>query len=298
LSEYELDGLVRDLFVGIILLEDKVKLQEARQQGFLARLDALRQAAASRAVGESQVNEAEIDVLKGRREMREAQGDLESRQKQFNALLGRPDGSRVDLRLPAASTLGNVATRQPLEAALARNPVVAQGLKRIATAESYVRLVRSQEMFVPKAFAFGGVDHTQGLGNNARFVNWSLGVGLVVPLFDGGVQAEETRKALALRSQAEYGYEIEVAKLKEQTSDAELRLDLAREGYELAQKALGFASKGVQEAADAAANAQLPKFKLEEIRVKKIEAELALLAARAEVLRWQSIIASLAGEGS
>jgi anti-anti-sigma factor len=298
LSEYELVGLVRDLFLGILLLEEKQRLLEARELGNAARLDALQQAVASRAVGEMQVHEVEIEVLKARRELRESQGELATRRNQFNALLGRPETTPVKLRLPNEETLENAPSAEPFQAALARNPIVAKGLGRIATAESYLRLVRSQEMFVPKAFAFGGVDHTRGLGSDVRFVNWSLGVGLVVPLFDGGVQAEETRKALALRSQAESGYEIEVAKLKQDTSDATLKLELAREGYALANRALALAKRGLDEAASATAAAQLPRFRLEEIKVKKIEAELALVAARAEVLRWQSVLSSLSGEES
>lgn len=298
LSEYELAGLVRDLFLGILLLEEKERLLEARERGNAARLEALQQALAARAVGEMQVHEVELEVLKSKRELRESRGELGIRRTQLNAMLGRPENTPVKLRLPAESTLAEVPSGEPFQAALARNPAVARGLGRIATAESYLRLVRSQEMFVPKAFAFGGVDHARGIGSDAKFLNWSVGVGLVVPLFDGGVQAEETRKALALRSQAETGYEIEVAKLKSDTTDALLKLELAREGFDLARRALELATRGVDEAMSATASAQLPRFRLEEIKVKKIEAELALVAARAEVLRWQSVLSSVSGEPS
>lgn len=295
LAELEISVAVRDLFLGIVLLEEKARLLHRKAQAIAAKRAAIQAAVASRALGESAATEAEIEELRLRRETSEARGDLEGLRAQFNALLGRPEGVAVEVRLPDGGAIESAPSKEPFAAAIARHPTLAKGLKQIAAAESYMKLVRSQEMFVPKAFAFGGVDHTRGIGVNARLFNWSVGVGLVVPLFDGGVQAEETRKALALRSQAETGYEIEEAKVEEQAREGERKLALAREGLTLALRARDLAARAVAQADEAASSSQIPRFRAEEARVRGVEAELAVLAARAEVVRWHSVIATLAG---
>jgi outer membrane protein TolC/anti-anti-sigma regulatory factor len=297
LSEQEVDSLVRDAFIGIILLERKSALEKTRVEVSLRRKEAMAMALETQAVPRMLADEADIALLGAERELENTQAELSDLREKFNMLLGREKGLDFRLVFSQAELESAEALKvsPSFDAALARNPLMAQALKRISMSESYITLMRSQEMFVPKVFTFGGVDHTKGIGSDARFLNWTAGLGVVIPLIDGGVQNEETRKALALRTQAELSYQIDEGKLRQSVESAMRKIKHSKRDWEMAKKAVAIVSRGLKEAEDAAKTKQIPQYQLEEVRLKSIEADLKLLATETERLRWDSVLKGLLG---
>ena len=295
ISELEVDSLVREAFIGIVLMERKAELEGFRVTATEKKRDAMHLAVQTKALPKLSADQTELELLAAQRENENTLSELAEVKEKFNLLLGRTPDQAVSLSLDRVGFDALSKSGQPFEAALARNPTMAQALKRVSMAESYVNLMKSQEMFVPKVFAFGGVDHTKGIGSDARFLNWSAGLGVVIPLLDGGVQNEETRKALAIRSQAELSFQVDEAKLRQSVDLATRKRKQAIRDKTLAEKAVVIAARSLKEADEAAKNKQIPQYQYEEIHLKWIEAKLRSLAAETESIRWGSTLAGLMG---
>ena len=252
----------------------RTQLQAAEanfRAGRVARADVVRAEAALAA--------AEVDLL-------DARGQLETRRTALRTALALEPGTPVAVTAPAAPPAVDVPEPAAVERALAR-PEVGRAAAEVRAAEAALAVAMFQ----------GGVTATLdgryvlvGTGTGATAGGtWSIGVGLVLPVYDAGrraAQVEQARAALdtararleALRAQVRQ----EAVATRNQALTAAAKVEAARRSAEAAREALR-----VAEGRYAAGVGTLPE--VTTARTDLAAAETALAQAMAD--RWTTLAA-------
>jgi protease secretion system outer membrane protein len=206
----ELIVRVGGAYMEALLTEDQLKLVLAQKQQYTTMVDA-----AKKMLKAGSGTRTDIDDAQARLDMAIA-SELEARQnreythRQLEILVNQPVGDLSALNL---SGLANLPTDLPpleswLEQAQVNSPEVQALLARVAAADKEIYKAKSGH-----APVVDGVVQWNDSGNenvtrlNSRFVTTSVGVQLVVPIFQGGYVSSQVRQAVADKTRMEEALE-------------------------------------------------------------------------------------------
>jgi protease secretion system outer membrane protein len=206
----ELIVRVGGAYMEALLTEDQLKLVLAQKQQYTTMVDA-----AQKMLKAGSGTRTDIDDAQARLDMAVA-SELEARQnreythRQLEILVNQPVGTLSALNL---SGLANLPTDLPaleswLELAQANSPEVQALSARMAAADKEISKAKSGH-----APIVDGVVQWSDSGNenvtrlNSRFVTTSVGVQLVVPIFQGGYVNSQVRQAVADKTRMEEALE-------------------------------------------------------------------------------------------
>jgi protease secretion system outer membrane protein len=206
----ELIVRVGGAYMEALLTEDQLKLVLAQKQQYTTMVDA-----AQKMLKAGSGTRTDIDDAQARLDMAVA-SELEARQnreytrRQLEILVNQPVGDLSALNL---SGLANLPTDLPaleswLELAQANSPEIQALTARVAAADKEISKAKSGH-----APMVDGVVQWNDSGNenvtrlNSRFVTTSVGVQLVVPIFQGGYVNSQVRQAVADKTRMEEALE-------------------------------------------------------------------------------------------
>jgi protease secretion system outer membrane protein len=206
----ELIVRVGGAYMEALLTEDQLKLVLAQKQQYTTMVDA-----AQKMLKAGSGTRTDIDDAQARLDMAVA-SELEARQnreythRQLEILVNQPVGDLSALNL---SGLANLPTDLPaleswLEQAQANSPEIQALTARVAAADKEISKAKSGH-----APMVDGVVQWSDSGNenvtrlNSRFVTTSVGVQLVVPIFQGGYVNSQVRQAVAEKTRMEEALE-------------------------------------------------------------------------------------------
>ena len=206
----ELIVRVGGAYMEALLTEDQLKLVLAQKQQYTALVDA-----AQKALKAGSGTRTDVDDAQARLDMAVA-SELEARQNQVytRRQLEILVNQRVDeLSVLNLAGLASLPTDLPpleswLEQAQANSPEVQALLARVAAADKEILKAKSAHSPV-----VDGVAQWSDSGNenvtrlNSRFVTKSIGVQLVVPIFQGGYVNSQVRQAVADKTRMEEALE-------------------------------------------------------------------------------------------
>jgi len=206
----ELIVRVGGAYMEALLTEDQLKLVLAQKQQYTTMVDA-----AKKMLKAGSGTRTDIDDAQARLDMAVA-SELEARQnreythRQLEILVNQPVGDLSALNL---NGLASLPTDLPpldswLEQAQANSPEVQALVARVAAADKEIFKAKSGHSPV-----VDGVVQWNDSGNenvtrlNSRFVTTSVGVQLVVPIFQGGYVSSQVRQAVADKTRMEEALE-------------------------------------------------------------------------------------------
>ncbi len=206
----ELIVRVGGAYMEALLTEDQLRLVLAQKQQYTTMVDA-----AQKMLKAGSGTRTDIDDAQARLDMALA-SELEARQnreythRQLEVLVNQPVGDLSALNL---SGLASLPTDLPalaswLEQAQANSPEVQALTARVAAADKEISKAKSGH-----APMVDGVVQWSDSGNenvtrlNSRFVNTSVGVQLVLPIFQGGYVSSQVRQAVADKTRMEEALE-------------------------------------------------------------------------------------------
>ena len=190
---------------------------------------------------------SQVDVLKAQVQIAVAENDVASAR---NAV----EADRIELAgAMGLEGLGDVVLEDPFEAQpgqpegpvfglaswlerLERHPALARAELAIRSRKDETALARSE--FFPRVLALGSYTR-EGSGLLPGHPNWSLGLGLSLPLFDGGARSADRAAARATETAA-----VATRDALRQHLDAAVRADLVR--LEDARRRVGIAAEVVR----------------------------------------------------
>lgn len=141
---------------------------------------------------EANLTQAEYEVAQARRE-------LEVSQRELLKEIGKPEFSPV--KVEGEFKVSDLVREKPDFEALAKNNPSLGKLKAQTSAASFG--IKSAEAdFFPEISATAGADRT-GADFPPDRNQWDVGVGLSIPIFEGGLRKAEVKKAKALYNQAQ-----------------------------------------------------------------------------------------------
>lgn len=292
----QIEEQIRNAYVGLLLTQKKLELIQAQQRALKARFDAMSRAREAKTISELRFAEIEVLMLKSEQDKIEAEREERSLRGLLNIALGRSVDAAF---VPAQQNLALLSDLQSaehyFEIAVHRYPELRKTMALIDTAAAYQKIAKSQSLFVPTAAVFGTLDHVRGVGDN-QGMSWTLGVGLVFPLVDGGRSFAEFEKATSLASQARIAHEETEKKLLIEINEVLSKIKQSKIQLELAQKTEDIAGKRREESSRAIEEGQLPQYRLAEAEAAEIEAKMAIIGAQSELYRWQSRLLALTGQ--
>lgn len=206
----ELAVRVGGAYMEALLTEDQLKLVLAQKQQYTAMVDA-----AQKMLKAGSGTRTDIDDAQARLDMALA-SELEARQnreythRQLEILVNQPVENLTVLSL---NGLASLPTYLPplelwLEQAQNNSPEIQALMARVAAADKEISKAKSGH-----APTLEGVVQWSDSGNenvtrlNSRFVNMSVGVQLVVPIFQGGYVSSHVRQAVADKTRVEEALE-------------------------------------------------------------------------------------------
>jgi outer membrane protein/protease secretion system outer membrane protein len=206
----ELIVRVGGAYMEALLTDDQLKLVLAQKQQYTAMVDA-----AKKALKGGSGTRTDVDDAQARLDMALA-SELEARQnkdythRQLEILVNRPVDQLSLLSLRALATLPVElpSLESWIEMAQSSSPGIQSLTARLAAAEKEISKAKSGH-----APALDGVVQWNDSGNenvtrlNSRFVTKSVGVQLVVPIFQGGYVTSQVRQAVAERTRMEEALE-------------------------------------------------------------------------------------------
>lgn len=206
----ELIVRVGGAYMEALLTEDQLKLVLAQKQQYTTMVDA-----AQKMLKAGSGTRTDIDDAQARLDMALA-SELEARQnreythRQLEILVNQPVGDLSALNLNGLASLP--ADLPPLESwleqAQANSPEIQALVSRVAAADKEISKAKSGHSPV-----VDGVVQWNDSGNenvtrlNSRFVTKSIGVQLVVPIFQGGYVNSQVRQAVAEKTRMEEALE-------------------------------------------------------------------------------------------
>ena len=244
-----------------------------------------------------QYTELEISSLKNDQDLLEAQREQKSLIRLLNMSTGRPLEASL---VPVHTAFQDVDFIDDIDhyfaIAVHRYPLLRKGQALLEAANAAEKISKNQGLFNPKIFLFGSVEWSQGLGTTKPESSWSLGTGVIVPLFDGHRSYSEFEKTTLLVAQSRIGYEEAERKLKIEIAESLNRLQQSKLQRSLAQKSVLVARARLEETRRAVGSELLPQYRFDEALAKYAEAEIAVIIAEAEQHRWQTKLQVLTGE--
>lgn len=206
----ELIVRVGGAYMEALLTEDQLKLVLAQKQQYTTMVDA-----AQKMLKAGSGTRTDIDDAQARLDMAVA-SELEARQnreythRQLEILVNQPVGNLSALNLSGLASLPTdlLPLESWLEQAQANSPEIQALVARVAAADKEISKAKSGH-----APAMDGVVQWSDSGNenvtrlNSRFVTKSIGVQLVVPIFQGGYVNSQVRQAVADKTRLEEALE-------------------------------------------------------------------------------------------
>ena len=288
---------VRNLFIGLMLVKEKINLLKARLEATSSRLVAIQRAREARTVNAIQVAELEVQSLKAEQELLDSQREERSARGLLNIGLGRPaDAQLWPVAAKNSKEFALQSAEHYYEIAVHRYPELRRSMALMDSAAAYLKIVDAQSVFSPQAMVFGSMEYTQGLGTVKKDLSWSVGLGVVVPLYDGNKSSAEFEKATSLASQARIAYGESERKLKIEIAEVVSRIEQTRLQKRLALKTVEIAKNRRTEAEGAVGEGQIPQYRLVEVQAHEIEARISVIAADAELYKWQARLLLLTGQ--
>jgi len=142
---------------------------------------------------------AEANLAQAEFEVTQSKRDLEVNQRELVKELGRSEFSSV--RVEGEFKISDTAQEKPNFEALGKNNPSLEKLNAETAAASFG--IKSKEAdFFPKILASAGADRT-GDHWAPRDDQWDIGLGLSIPIFEGGLRKAEIKKAKSLFNQAQ-----------------------------------------------------------------------------------------------
>lgn len=301
-SKAQVDNLknmetIEKLYWGILLTEKKVELLDSKRKAAKAKLEAMQASFHERAISKAALAESEIEELQSEQAQVEGQQDLLKLRESLNALLGRNLREPISLAESPLLRIKNIHDPEDyIRIAENRHPELSYAASRVDTARAYEETLSASAVRSPKGFLLGAVDHTRGIGKANDLMNWTLGVAVTMPLYDGGRSVAESEKSRLLLGQARLGYAESRRKLYLDIREAVAQLRAASLKLDIAEKGLGLALSRTSAAKQAILQNQVPKYQFEAIQSAEIESRIALLVAQADYLQWASRLRSLTSE--
>lgn len=206
----ELTVRVGGAYMEALLTEDQLKLVLAQKLQYTTLVDA-----ATKALAAGTGTRTDIDDAQARLDMALA-SELEARQnmaytrRQLEILVNQPVGTLSALNLRGLASLPTdlAPLESWIEQAQANSPEILSLMSRAAAADKEISKAKAGH-----APQMEGVLQWSDSGNenvtrlNSRFVNKSMGVQLVVPLFQGGYVSSQVRQAVADKTRLEEALE-------------------------------------------------------------------------------------------
>ncbi len=293
----ESEETVRKLYWGIVLLKRKLHLLEATTQSARAKTAAMRLATQQRVLSEHSLAEAELSELQALKAELEARQELKKLVENLNRAIGREPEETLELSEEPFEPLRKIHDpSEYLKIAENRYPELGFASARVRTARAYQESLRASSVRSPKAFLLGSVDHSRGLSDDTRFVNWTLGVAVSIPLYDGGRSFAEMEKSRLLLDQARLGFVETRRQLFLDIREAVAQLREAELSIEIAEKTLTIAQGRAHAASAALAKGQIPAYRARESEIGALQASIAKIAAESDYLIWKARLQSLVGE--
>lgn len=298
-SMMEVDEIVKKLYWGIVLAEQRARIIEMQLEAVQGWADALRKAEAQKIIGVRSVAEAELEVLQAERDRLSTLQELTALREYLNRLLGFSLEERIQLHVQEMSEMKSLKDSLAyLQVAELRSPSIRLASARVQTALAYERAAQSSAVRSPKAFLLGSVDHTRGVDPNSKLVNWTLGFAVTVPLLDGGKSSAELEKSRLLIDQARVAFDDARRKLYLDIREAVSRLNEARLAIDIAERTLRIARAQKESVREAVARQQIPLYQLQEAGIGELKARVSRLLAEADYMSWKSRLQTLVGEES
>lgn len=288
---------VRELYWGILLTEEQLELQSRKYEVAQQRREALELAFQKRTVAENSVAQSELLELQALRSKVETTQRLATLREGLNRLIGIPDNAEITLKKSAFRPVKALASPAEYFSVVEnRHPSLRLASERLSTAKAYQMTLAAGAVRSPKAFLLGAVDHSRGLGSDFQLMNWTLGVVVSIPLYDGGRSYAEREKGRLLLEQARLGFletkrEIS-SRVRESVSnlkEAELAVQIAVKTHDIARRQFELAKK-------AGESAQIPAYRLKELEITAIEGQIGVLVSEMDYMKWRGQLQSLLGE--
>lgn len=262
----------------VAIAEDLVKAREAHLRDAVQLVNA-------GVAAQFDVKRDEASLAQGQQQLLEARNRANLARVRLFTLLERPDrGEQLE---PAPSELP-LPTPTAVEVALQQRPDLQASRWAVQAAEARYHLAEAQD--APNL----GLQTDYVTRNAAGFVQpnqWTVGLNLQIPLFDGGLaearagQAREVTEQLrALLQQAERNARLELESLRLEAANRRERIEVARRSIESAAEALRIARLRYQ-------NGLSTNVELLDAQAAYTAAQQDLVAARYQYLqaltRWQ-----------
>jgi anti-anti-sigma factor len=288
---------VEKLYWGILLTERKVDLLDSKYKAAQAKLRAMQASFNERAISKAALAESEIEALQSEQALVEGQQQLLKLRESLNALLGRNLSEPLTLSESPLVRIKKIHEPEDyVRIAENRHPELSYAASRVDSARAYEETLTASAVRSPKAFLLGAVDHTRGVGQGNDLMNWTLGVAVSMPLYDGGRSFAESEKSRLLLGQARLGYTESRRKLYLDIRESVSQLRAASLKLDIAEKGLALALARTTAAKQAIAQNQLPKYQFEATQSAEIESKIALLLAQADYQQWASRLRALTSE--
>ena len=206
----ELIVRVGGAYMEALLTEDQLKLVLAQKQQYTTMVDAAQKMLKAGSGTRTDVDDAQARLDMAIASELEARQNREYTHRQLEILVNQPVNDLAALNL---SALANLPTDLPpleswLEQAQANSPEVQALVARVAAAEKEISKAKSGHAPVVDAvvqWSDSGNENVTRL--NSRFVTTSVGVQLVVPIFQGGYVNSQVRQAVADKTRMEEALE-------------------------------------------------------------------------------------------
>lgn len=288
---------IRNAFIALLLVQEKLNFLGAQKAAFDERMKAVLKAKEAKVLSELQTAEAEALVLKVTSEMIAARREERTLRSLMNIGLGRPMDAAFK---PAPTSLQDVPELGEVEhyvdIAIHRSSEMKRSLALIDSANAYQKIVNAQATFSPIAGVFGSVDYMRGATSTQDATNWTVGVGVMVPIYDGGKSSAEFEKARILSTQAKIAFDESEKKLRADIVDIIAHIEQSKAQLNLARKTFEIATRRVGDAKQAVAEEVVPQFRAAEAIASQIEAKLTVIASQAELFRWHAKLESFIGK--
>ena len=201
------------------------------------------------AITEVDVKRSEVQLGSARNSLITAQSGAIRAQNNFYDLLKLDPSVQVDLTEEIGVEPVDVSLQEAIDGALASRQEIVQATERVRIAES--TLVISSRESKPNLTLGGGYNMSgsgkefgESLGN-VGWDNWSVSVGLTLPIYDGGRSSGSAEKALYDLEQAKIGLEavksgivLEVRNVYQTIAEAESKIKVSSDNVALARENL------------------------------------------------------------
>ncbi len=292
----KMEEQVRTLYVALVISLERIQLIEKRGKALGEKLKSAQAARQQKTIGEYRVAELEVLKLKCDLEMVQARREERSSRALLNIAMGRQPESplvpRVDFWTEETQPESGEIY---VERAINRYPDLRKSIALMDSASAYETIARIGGIFSPQALMFGSVDYTQGLGAAQKKLSYTLGMAIVLPLYDGQRTYAEFSKSKAMSMQAREAFQATEKKLRMEINDILIQMESARLNIEISKRTVEMAGRRIADAKIAVTERQTPQHLLSDTEAGEYEAKLILLAARSELFRQQSRLVALTG---